>query len=93
MVVIGRLLATVVMPGNAARNRTETAANTSPGMLDSRGCPVAVVERGYLIAAMNARHALTGTLSVSPSRFLVSRTITASAALATSTHSPPFAPE
>ena len=51
------------------------------------------LERGYFIAEMKARHALAGTLSVSPSRFLVSRTITASAALATSTHSPPFAPE
>src|SRR5260370_16292295 len=50
-------------------------------------------ERGYFIAAINARQALTGTLSVSPLRFLVSRTITASAALPTSTHSPPFAPE
>ena len=49
--------------------------------------------RGYLIAAMNARQALAGTLSVSPLRFLVSRTITVPAALATSTHSPPFAPE
>ena len=48
---------------------------------------------GYFVAAMNARHALAGTLSVPPSRFLVSRTMTASAALATSTHSPPFAPE
>ncbi len=51
------------------------------------------LEHGYFIAAMNARQALAGTLRVSPSRFLVSRTITASAALATSTHSPPFAPE
>jgi hypothetical protein len=48
---------------------------------------------GYFVAVMNACQALAGTLSVSPSRFLVSRTITASAALATSTHSPPFAPE
>jgi hypothetical protein len=51
------------------------------------------LERGYFIAAMNARQAPAGTLSVSPLRFLVSRTITASTALATSTHSPPFAPE
>ena len=51
------------------------------------------LERGYFIAATNARHALAGTLSVPPLRFLVSRTMTASAALATSTHSPPFAPE
>ena len=45
-------------------------------------------ERGYFIAAMNARQAPAGTLSVSPSRFLMSRTITAPGALATSTHSP-----
>jgi hypothetical protein len=51
------------------------------------------LERGYFIAAMNARHALAGTLTVPPLRSLVSRTMTASAALATSTHSPPFAPE
>ena len=51
------------------------------------------LECGYFIVAMNARHALAGTLSISPLRFLVSRTMTASAALATSTHSPPFAPE
>ena len=95
MVVFERLLATVVMVGNAARNRTETAANTSRGIPDSRGCPVTAdeLERGYFIAATNARQALADTLSVPPSRFLVSRTSTASAALATSTHSPPFAPE
>jgi hypothetical protein len=83
------------MVGNVARNRTETAANTSRGMPDRRGCPVTAGELvcGYFIAAINARQALAGTLSVSPLRFLVSRTITASAALATSTHSPPFAPE
>jgi hypothetical protein len=51
------------------------------------------LERGYFIAAMNACHALAGTLNVVPARFLVSRTITASSVLATSTHSPPFAPE
>ena len=51
------------------------------------------LERGYFIAAMNVCHALAGTLSVAPARFLVSRTITASSVLATSTHSPPFAPE
>ncbi len=51
------------------------------------------LERGYFIEAMNACHTLAGTLSVAPARFLVSRTITASSVLATSTHSPPFAPE
>jgi hypothetical protein len=51
------------------------------------------LERGYFKAAMNARQALAGMLRVFPSRFLVSRTSTASGALATSTHSPPFAPE
>jgi hypothetical protein len=51
------------------------------------------LERGHFISAMKARQALAGTLRVPPSRFLVSRTMTASAALATSTHSPPFAPE
>ena len=30
------------------------------------------LERGYFIAATNARHALAGTLSVPPLRFLVS---------------------
>jgi hypothetical protein len=48
---------------------------------------------GYLTVAMNARHALAGTLSALPLRFWVSRTITAAGMLATSTHSPPFAPE
>ena len=51
------------------------------------------LERGYFSAAMNACHALVGTLNVAPARFLVSRTITASSVLATSMHSPPFAPE
>ena len=51
------------------------------------------LERDHFISAMNARHTLAGTFRVPPSRFLVSRTMTASAALATSTHSPPFAPE
>ena len=48
---------------------------------------------GYLTAETNARQALAGTLSTSPFRSLVSRTITASAVVATSTHSPPLAPE
>ena len=51
------------------------------------------MKRGYFIAAMNACHALAGILSIAPARSLVSRTITASSVLATSTHSPPFAPE
>jgi hypothetical protein len=58
-----------------------------------RGGNELALERRYFIAAMNACHALAGTLSVAPARFLVSRTITASSVLATSTHSPPFAPE
>jgi hypothetical protein len=48
---------------------------------------------GYLTAERNACHALAGTLSVPPLRSLVSRTMTTLSALATSTHSPPFAPE
>lgn len=47
----------------------------------------------YFTAEMNARHALAGTLSVSLLRSLVSRTITVLAVAATSTHSPPLAPE
>ena len=64
------------------------------GPWDVRAITSFDLERGgYFIAAMNACHALAGTLRVAPARSLVSRTITASAALATSTHSPPFAPE
>jgi hypothetical protein len=48
---------------------------------------------GYFTAEMNTRHALAGTLSVPLPRFLVSRTITELAVVATSTHSPPLAPE
>jgi hypothetical protein len=48
---------------------------------------------GYFTAETNARHALAGTLSVALLRSLVSRTITAPAVVATSTHSPPLAPE
>jgi hypothetical protein len=47
----------------------------------------------YLMAEMNARQALAGTLSMYPLRFWVSRIITAAGMLATSTHSPPLAPE
>jgi hypothetical protein len=47
----------------------------------------------YLTVEMNMRHVLTGTLSTYPLRSWVSRTITAAGMLATSTHSPPFAPE
>jgi hypothetical protein len=96
IVVFWPLLATVVMVGNAGRNRTETPAyrNGAPPAAEMpHGDNELDLERGYLIAAMNARHALAGTLSVAPARFLVSRTITASPVLATSTHSPPFAPE
>ena len=53
----------------------------------------AAICAGYLTAETNARQALTGTLSTLPLRSLVSRTITASAVVATSTHSPPLAPE
>jgi hypothetical protein len=95
IVVFGSLLATVVMVGNARRSRTKAPANRNghprqPGMPRDNELDL---ERGYFIAAMNARHALAGTLSIAPARFLVSRTITASSVLATSTHSPPFAPE
>jgi hypothetical protein len=48
---------------------------------------------GHLSAQTNARQALGGTLSTLPSRSLVSRTITVPAVAATSTHSPPLAPE
>ena len=83
------------MVGNAACKRTETPANTSGASPTAGDVPryELDLESGYFIAAMNARHAPTGTLSVPPLRFLVSRTMTASATLATSTHSPPFAPE
>jgi hypothetical protein len=49
MVVFEWLLATVVMVGNAVRNRTETAANTSRGILDSRGRPVTADELERLL--------------------------------------------
>ena len=48
---------------------------------------------GYLSVETNARQALADTLSTLPFRSLVSRTITVSAVVATSTHSPPLAPE
>jgi hypothetical protein len=48
---------------------------------------------GYLTEEMKMRQALAGTFSTLPSRSLVSRTITAPGAVATSTHSPPLAPE
>ena len=47
----------------------------------------------YLTAETNMRQALVGTLSTSPLLSLESRTITASAVVATSMHSPPLAPE
>ena len=95
IVVFGWLLATVVMVGNAAYNLTETPANTSGASPTAGDAPryELDLESGYFIAAMNARHALAGTLSVAPARSLVSRTITAWPVPATSTHSPPFAPE
>jgi hypothetical protein len=95
IVVLGWFLATVVMVGNAACNRMETPANTSghPRLSGTgRDCEL-YLESAYFVAAMNARHALAGTVNVPPLRSLVSRIITASATLATSTHSPPFAPE
>jgi hypothetical protein len=83
------------MVGNAGatarrHRRTGTGHPRQPGM--PRDNELAL-ERVYFIAVMNACHALAGTLSVAPERFLVSRTITASSVLATSTHSPPFEPE
>jgi hypothetical protein len=48
---------------------------------------------GYLSAETNARQVPAGTLSTVPFRSLVSRTSTVSAVAATSTHSPPLAPE
>ena len=83
------------MVGNAGCNRTETPAHrngASPAAGDAPRNKLDL-EHGYFVAAMNACHALAGTLSVAPARFLVSRTITLSSVLATSTHSPPFAPE
>jgi len=94
MVVIGRHLATVAVVGNSAYNARRPRRRR--GTPRNRGCPASTgfgLERGHFISAMNARHAPAGTLRVPPSRFLVSRTMTALAALATSTHSPPFAPE
>ena len=92
--VIGWHLATVAVAGNSAYNaRRPKRRRGTPG---NRGCPASTgfgLERGHFSSAMNARHALAGTLSAPPFRFLVSRTMTALATLATSTHSPPFAPE
>jgi hypothetical protein len=95
MVVTGWHLATVAVAGNSARERPRPRCRRgTPG---NQGCPAStgcgLEERGHSISAMKARHALAGTLKMPLSRFLVSRTMTASAALATSTHSPPFAPE
>ena len=92
--VIGSHLATVAVLGNAPYNAG--TPKRGRGTLGNRGCPASTgfaLEPGHFIVAMNARHALAVTLSMPPSRFFVSRTMTASAALATSTHSPPFAPE
>jgi hypothetical protein len=49
--------------------------------------------RDYLTVDTNARHAVAGIFNTYPLRSLLSRTNTLSAVLATSTHSPPFAPE
>lgn len=48
---------------------------------------------GYLSVETNTRQALAGTFSRLPFRSLVSRTSTVSVVAATSTHSPPLAPE
>jgi len=53
---------------------------------------ISEISIGYLIAAVNARHASAVKLSTAPPRWAVSRTST-SPAVATSTHSPPLEPE
>jgi hypothetical protein len=88
-------LATVAVVGDAACN-ARRRRNARRGILRTEGAPRVTgfgLEIGHFIVAINARHVLAGTQSMPSSRFLVSRTMTASAALATSTHSPPFAPE
>jgi hypothetical protein len=72
----------------------ETAAQMRTGMLEV-SMPVDWLTDlgGYLTVETNSRHALAGMLSAFPSRSWLSRTITVFAVLATSTHSPPFAPE
>jgi hypothetical protein len=47
----------------------------------------------YRIVERNLCHALAVRLITKPSCFWLSRTFSASVVLATSTHSPPFAPE
>ena len=94
MVIVGCLLATVAVAGNSAHDARRLIRGR--GNLGKPRMPRVdrlALAPGYLICAMNARHALAATLKVPPWRSLVSRTMTTSAALATSTHSPPFAPE
>jgi hypothetical protein len=69
--------------------------NADGASSENRRCPVTtqIWLGSYLTVEMNARHALAGTLSTYSLRFWVSRTITVAGTLATSTHSPPFAPE
>jgi hypothetical protein len=77
-------------------------ANRAPGITGGRAvgrsedAPVRgdrLAVRCYLIVVMNMRHALAGTFSAGPLRSLVSRAVTVPGVLATSTHSPPSAPE
>jgi hypothetical protein len=69
--------------GNPAENFTGNWTS-SPGTYTAAA--------GYLIAAVNARHASVVNLSTGPLRSAVSRTSTASV-VATSMHSPPLEPE
>jgi hypothetical protein len=55
--------------------------------------PLFVAETNYRNEAVNSRQATAGTLSVTPSRLVVSRTKTTPSALAVSMHWPPFALE
>jgi hypothetical protein len=64
----------------------ETTDPRQPTFVGWRGLPVSPYSD-----LMNLSHVSAGTLSVTPSRSVVSRTITP-LSLATSTHCPPFAP-
>jgi hypothetical protein len=66
-------------------------ANGAPPREDAHEWRLAVPV--YLTAETNARQALAGTLSTSLFLSFESRTSTASFVVATSTHSPPLAPE
>ncbi len=73
-------------------------ANRAPGILAGAFSDVPKTRlcgkvQCYLIVVMNMRHAPAGTFSAGPLRSLVSRTVTSPGVLATSTHSPPSAPE